>query len=473
MDSKERIAAALKVATDTKVFEMGEGILGRVPEVFKELFPGRKAVVVADINTWPACGKEVFALMEAAGIPTEKYIIEKEEFHAEWRYIEMVDKILDGDFAEAKRLENDPDYTEADARKAFREPSDRYPVAVSVGAGVINDLCKLTSHHHGQGYVCVATAASVDGYTSYGAAMVVNGFKKTVPCAAPLAIIADNAVVSSAPFEMTASGYADLAAKVPGGADWLIADALGEHPIDERAWGMVQTHLKEWLSDPQSLKEGKSKPLSDLFQGLAATGFSMQYYHDSRPASGAEHLCSHAWEMYDLKKDGVNPSHGFKVALGTLIITALMTETFKISAADIRRLTENRPGKTNAQREAQIAGFLKGTQFYEDTLKIALSKNLEGDKLAARRQLIYEKWDIMRDRVMKQLIPFNELRARFELLGCPVNPADIGTDIAGCKRAATVAGMIRKRYTCLDMLYELDYLDTMLDTVFSKGYFQL
>ena len=98
MDSKERIAAALKVATDTKVFEMGEGILGRVPEVFKELFPCRKAVVVADINTWPACGKEVFALMEAAGIPTEKYIIEKEEFHAEWRYIEMVDKILDGDF---------------------------------------------------------------------------------------------------------------------------------------------------------------------------------------------------------------------------------------------------------------------------------------------------------------------------------------------------------------------------------------
>ena len=33
--------------------------------------------------------------------------------------------------------------------------------------------------------------------------------------------------------------------------------------------------------------------------------------------------------------------------------------------------------------------------------------------------------------------------------------------------------MIRKRYTCLDMLYELDYLDEMLDKVFSKGYFQL
>ena len=57
------------------------------------------------------------------------------------------------------------------------------------------------------------------------------------------------------------------------------------------------------VSTLRSLFEGRR----DLFQGLAATGFSMQYYHDSRPASGAEHLCSHAWEMYDLKKDGVNP----------------------------------------------------------------------------------------------------------------------------------------------------------------------
>ena len=437
---------AIPEGLQTKLCVLGDNVLKDVPENVKKLWPGKTAVIIADENTWKAAGEKVSQLLKDAGIPQdEPYIFPIEPpLHADYCYIPKLREIVKG----------------------------KAPIAV--GSGTINDLTKLSSTEaECDGYLCVATAASVDGYTSYGAAMVVNGFKKTVPCAAPLAIIADNAVVSSAPFEMTASGYADLAAKIPGGADWLIADTLGEHPIDERAWGMVQANLKEWLSDPQSLKEGKSKPLADLFQGLAATGFSMQYYHDSRPASGAEHLCSHAWEMYDLKKDGVNPSHGFKVALGTLIITALMTETFKISAADIRRLTENRPGRTNAQREEQIAGFLKGTQFYEDTLKIALSKNLEGDKLAARRQLIYEKWDIMRDRVMKQLIPFNELRARFELLGCPVNPADIGTDLAGCKRAATVAGMIRKRYTCLDMLYELNFLDDMLDTVFSKGYFQL
>ena len=105
MDSKERIAAALKVATDTKVFEMAQGILPIVPDVFKKLFPGRKAVVVADINTWPAAGEAVYGYLTAAGIPTAKYIIDKEEFHAEWRYIEMTDSILDGDFAKANFIE--------------------------------------------------------------------------------------------------------------------------------------------------------------------------------------------------------------------------------------------------------------------------------------------------------------------------------------------------------------------------------
>ena len=56
MTSEERIAAALKVATDTKAFELGQGILGRVPVLFKEYFPGREAIVVADKNTWRVAG---------------------------------------------------------------------------------------------------------------------------------------------------------------------------------------------------------------------------------------------------------------------------------------------------------------------------------------------------------------------------------------------------------------------------------
>ena len=69
MTSEERIAAALKVATDTKAFELGQSILGRVPALFNEYFPGRKAIVVADKNTWRVAGQEVFKALAEAGIP--------------------------------------------------------------------------------------------------------------------------------------------------------------------------------------------------------------------------------------------------------------------------------------------------------------------------------------------------------------------------------------------------------------------
>ena len=59
MGSKERIAKALAVSTDTKFFEMGQGAAALAPEVFSRFFPGRRAVIVADLNTWRVLGEKV------------------------------------------------------------------------------------------------------------------------------------------------------------------------------------------------------------------------------------------------------------------------------------------------------------------------------------------------------------------------------------------------------------------------------
>jgi glycerol-1-phosphate dehydrogenase [NAD(P)+] len=169
MDSKARIAKALSLCTDTKVFEMGQGIAGMTPDIFKECFPGRKAMIVADVHTWPVLGKELFKNFQESGIDTASYVIDKEVFHAEWKYVEMTDALVKGDLALAKSIEDSVNHVEAVPETCFCDPSAQYYVLVSVGSGVINDLCKLSSHHHGQSYVSVATAASVDGYSSFGA----------------------------------------------------------------------------------------------------------------------------------------------------------------------------------------------------------------------------------------------------------------------------------------------------------------
>ena len=128
----------------------------------------------------------------------------------------------------------------------WMQSHDAIPVAV--GSGTINDLVKLAAHRSGRPYLCAATAASMDGYTAFGASITHEGAKQTFHCPAPRAVIADIAVMKGAPSDMSASGYADLLAKVTAGADWLLADALGVEALDETAWQLVQGGLRDALA---------------------------------------------------------------------------------------------------------------------------------------------------------------------------------------------------------------------------------
>ena len=302
MNNTQCILDALKIATDTKAFELGEGVLHRAPALFKEYFPNRKAVIVADNNTWKAAGEAVDASMREAGIPCERFLIEEEEFHADWPYVERIDEMLDRTGA----------------------------VAVAVGSGVINDLCKLASFHHGQSYLCVATAASVDGYSSSGAVVSRDGAKLNIETHAPLVILADVGVLAAAPKEMTAAGYADLAAKIPAGAEWMIADLFGTEPIIPAAWNVFMNDLDAMLADPEGVAAGKPEAIASLFAGLTLSGIAMQVAKSSRPASCTEHLFSHVLDMTHHRYNGKFQSHGFQVAIGTLTMCAFFDEFFKM-----------------------------------------------------------------------------------------------------------------------------------------------
>lgn len=426
---------------DSKLCVLGEGVLADVPDVLKKLWHGEQPIIVADENTWAAAGKQVMDNIVAAGFkPAEPKIFPANPvMHADYKYIPALAELLKG----------------------------KLPIAV--GSGTINDLVKRSHFEAGcPGYLCVATACSVDGYTSYGAAITVDGFKKTLPCSAPLAVLADSKVLSSAPIDMTASGYADLAAKIVAGADWYIADALGINPIDAKTWAMVQLQLRDWLKDPEGIRDGKAEPLAGLFNGLAATGFAMQYYRESRPASGAEHLFSHAWEMDNLMVNGVNPSHGFKVAIGTLISTLLMEEALKWDVEKVKQLCAAAPEVSLEERRAEVDKHLKGTQIYDSVMEVCIGKLKTGDALKERRAKIVEVWDQMRANMRKQLFTYEDMVRRFKVLGCPVLPEEIGLDEPEVRRGVFVASLIRNRYTILDLLFELGALESTYESIIPK-----
>src|SRR6185369_7454281 len=174
----------------------------------------------------------------------------------------------------------------------------------------------------GMPYVCVPTAASMDGYAASGAALRDDGFKRTFVCAAPVAIVADLDVIATAPSAMAGWGYGDLVGKFVAGADWIIADALGVEALNPGPFGMVQNNLAAWLGEPAGVRRGDRAALDGLVRGLIMAGLAMQAHGNSRPASGSDHQFAHLWEMEEVAVDGQPVSHGACVGIGCLSMLA-------------------------------------------------------------------------------------------------------------------------------------------------------
>jgi glycerol-1-phosphate dehydrogenase [NAD(P)+] len=442
----ERISSALREATDTQDVVIGLGALSSVDDIFGQSFGDQAAVVVADENTWRVAGKQVQQHLEEAGRTTaEPYVFPPNTFvYAEYGNIEKL-------------------------REALRA-HDAVPVAV--GSGSLNDIVKRAAYELERPYMNIATAASMDGYTAFGAAITKEGYKQTMTCPAPRAVVADLEILTHAPADMTASGYGDLLGKVTAGADWLVADALEVEKIDHKVWSLVQGPLREAIGRPAELAAGDQEAMDNLIEGLIMSGLAMQAHASSRPASGAEHQFSHLWEMEGLGHDQQPPlSHGFKVGVGSVAIAALYGRILErdLSALDIEALRSAWLTPEEVEEAVEAAHTTPGLD--EAAVKETLAKYIDADQLAQRLALLRERWPALRERVKEQLIPAEQLREMLQAAGCPTGPAEIGLRRSAFKETYSRAQMIRRRYTILDLATETGILGECVDELFEPGGF--
>ena len=443
----ELIDKALQTSTDTKVALVERGAAGKIGSVFHELFPGKVAIVVGDERTMGVVGNAVQAALTQAGVETaDPYVFPGEpELYAKYDNVEILRDALKG----------------VDA------------VAVAVGSGTLNDIVKRASAELDREYMVVATAASMDGYTAFGASIELNGFKNTLECPAPRACLADLDVLSSAPQVMTASGFGDLLGKVPAGADWILADALGVEAVDQAVWELVQGPLRHALARPADLAAGQVDAVNDLAEGLVMSGLAMQAHQSSRPASGAEHQFSHLWEMeghgVDIKPRRL--SHGFKVGVGSVAIAALYEALLKrdLAQIDIDAAVAAWPSKE--ELEAKVRAHHPHPQLVVAAVDQSLAKWITPDQLRGRLSTLAEKWPELSQQLAAQLVPAAELQGMLRAAGAPAHPADIGLDWQRFRDTYKRAQMIRKRYTVLDTVVEANLLDELVDELFSAGGF--
>ena len=439
-----KIERALQRTTDTKDLIIGPGVVSRTAGMFQKLFPGKTAIIIADTNTWRVAGEAVLQSLEEAGVPhVDSFVFDDPDLYAEWKFVEQL--------------------------KAHLAPLD--VIAIAVGSGVINDLTKYTSHILGRKYMCVGTAASMDGYTAYGASITKDGNKQTFSCPAPYGFVMDPVIAAAAPKELAASGYADLIAKIPAGADWMLADAVGAEAIDQFGWDLVQDGLRESLSAPAAVHAGDVEMTEKLSEGLLMSGFTMQAIHSSRPASGTEHQFSHCWDMENLAyPNGKHVSHGFKVGIGTLASTASLEFLLEkdLENLDVEKCVA--VWKSWDETEAEIRTIFAGKPGH-------LARGLEEtkgkyvDKEGLRRQLeaLKAKWPVLKEQIRAQIIPFSEVYEDLKLVGAPYEPEMICVDRARMRRTFSYIPYMRSRFTNIDIVYRLGLMSELTERLFGKG----
>jgi Glycerol dehydrogenase and related enzymes len=429
---------ALEMARDTRYIAIEEGIRHQTANVFRDAFGPENAVIVADENTWAVAGRDVEASFAREGLaPPKKFVFGPHIYADEDCVRELV---------EALRVFNG--------------------IPVAVGSGTVNDLTKLSSHLNNRPYMVVGTAASMDGYSAFGASITKAGSKDTVECPGPKIVLADLEVIAKAPKVMNAWGYGDLLAKIVAGADWVLADAAGAEAIIPAAWELVQSELRSWVGAPEAIAGSEVGALRHLVVGLLMSGLAMQATLSSRPASGAEHQFSHLWDMQHHTFHGVAPSHGFKVGIGVLASLALQEYllTIDMKNFDIEAAVHAWPSFEELEKRIRMLFDTEALQ--RRAIDETKGKYVSKDVLRAQLKSIQSNWTGLRQQVRDQVFPFEELRGMLRKAGCPFDPAQIGISRARLRQSYQQCCFLRRRFTVLDLVFRLGVFDQAMDHLF-------
>lgn len=199
---------------------------------------------------------------------------------------------------------------------------------IAVGSGTIQDITRFSSYKMDKPFISIPTAASVDGFTSMGAPLIIRGEKKTYQTQSPLAVFVDLMIIMKAPAKLRAAGFGDMLAKHTSLADWRFSSLIGGEPFCPLAAEMTRTALAACESQIEQIASGEEEGINILMEALILSGLAMLIFGHSHPASGGEHHLSHYWEMVFLKEGHPQVLHGEKVAVATAYLADIYKQEF-------------------------------------------------------------------------------------------------------------------------------------------------
>ena len=211
---------------------------------------------------------------------------------------------------------------------------------ISVGAGTLTDIAKVTAKRTGSRHVAVQTACSINGFIADRSVLIIAGAKRTVVSRWPDMLVADSDILTAAPSKLNLAGVGDLSTVPNAVAEWQLAARLGHGPAYDPA--VVEQVLAAMPALPnlaRAARDAEPAGLADLARLLAASGLSMGIVGSTAPASGSEHAVSHLLEMALEERPGPAAPHGMQVTVATrlaLRVWQLVDQTIRSPSAQVR-----------------------------------------------------------------------------------------------------------------------------------------
>ena len=403
---------------------VGSGLLERLPSYINKRGLGRHCVVVCDENTYEAAGERVYSILTAAGFDAILLKFVRDE--------ELV-----------------PDERTIGELLLTIQPETEFLVAV--GSGSITDTCRVNAERCKLPFISVGTAASMDGYTSVVAPLILNGLKihRNGPC--PEIIVCDLEVLATAPLSMVQSGVGDVLGKYIAIADWQIGNIINDEDYCPMCGKIVLDAVGRLLENVDEIRSRTEKGMKVLIEGLLLAGITIMIVGHTRAVASVEHNIGHYVEMKMLERYGHAPSHGATVGVCTLMVYPIFK---KFAESDISGIdaAERFPMDTSKRREWMIRSYGEpsGNTIMNENPGDFLSK----EELERRVNRAKERFDDIKA-VIDGMPPFEAIYDAMKRLGAPLTMEELGVDNDIVNMGVHCAKDYRTRYTLFKTLDEL------------------
>lgn len=189
---------------------------------------------------------------------------------------------------------------------------------IGIGGGKALDFAKYAAYLLKLPFISVPTSTSNDGFCSPTSSLIVDHQRKTVKSGIPFGIVIDLDIIKNSPTIFLYSGIGDMISKITALHDWKAAANKQMARYSDFA-ALIAYNSLDLLFLKHSTNIHTPEFQRSLSTSLLMSGIAMEIAGTSRPASGSEHLISHALDSI-CKQPKI---HGLQVGAATYLCALL------------------------------------------------------------------------------------------------------------------------------------------------------